>query len=195
MKLTRREILLLGLSASASYLFGCNRHSYVRQKEQANIELDLGTVKSLLFNQVHIPVKSVLVFRDLDGWRALSTRCSFEGCDLTVHDQQSLFCACCKSEYDIKGVPFADSKAKDKLPWLEIFYKEGHLYARAGKVVSPDYKFTDPKIEEAVKKLKLQVREEKIEDGAKIPSELLGSKDADEEGMMFLDKPPEVVEP
>ena len=193
---SRRSFILGSVSSLALFLASCDRHKYIRSKAQVGLELDLGSVKSLLFSIVHVPLKSTLVFRDLDGWRALSTRCTYEGCDLTFQDQQQvLFCPCCKSAFETSGKPFEGSSAKSSLPWMEIFYKEGHLYARPDKVVDEKYRFTTPKIEEAVKKLRLQVRDEKVADGTKIPESLLGSKDSDDEGLMFLDKPPEVAEP
>jgi nitrite reductase/ring-hydroxylating ferredoxin subunit len=192
-----RRTFIFGIGGFLTLLLlgGCKRHKYIRSEAQKGIELDLGTVKSLLYTVVHIPLKSVLVFRDMDGWRALSTRCTYEGCDLTFQDQQQvLFCPCCKSAYNTSGRPFEGSKASTNLPWMEIFYKEGHLYARPDKVVDEKYRFIDPQIEAAVRKLKMQVRDEKVADGTKIPESLLGSKDMDDEGLMFLEKPPEVSE-
>jgi nitrite reductase/ring-hydroxylating ferredoxin subunit len=193
-----RRTFLLGLSGFATLLFlgGCERHNYDRSNAQAGVELDLGTVKSVLYTLVHIPLKSVLVFRDMYGWRALSTRCTYEGCDLTLQDQQQvLFCPCCKSAYNVEGRPFEGSKATTSLPWMEIFYKEGHLYAKPDKIVNEKYRFNDPKIEAAVRKLRMQVRDEKVSDGTKIPESLLGSRDPDDEGLMFLEKPPELSAP
>ena len=184
----RNFIKFSGLFIASLYLTGCERHRYVREEQQKGLELDLGTVRSLLFNQVHLPIKSVIVFRDLDGWRVLSTRCTYEGCDLTLQsDNGPLFCPCCQSAFDIFGKPLADSQAILNLPWMEIFYKEGHLYAQPGKVVDSTYRFSDPKIEDAVRKLRMQVRKENVADGVKIPEALLGGNDPDEEKSMFVD--------
>lgn len=193
---TRRDFIrTVSIILIASSLPACERHKYIRQNEQKGVELDLGPVKSVLYNQVHVPIKSVFVSRDHDGWRAMSTRCTYEGCDLSVNfEQQMLHCPCCKSEYTTEGVPYVGSKASDPLPYLEIFYKEGHLYARADSVVKSTYRFSDKKIEDAIRKLKLQIKEQTIKDGVEIPSPLLGSKDPDEESMMFLDQSPKLAE-
>lgn len=195
MNTRRRFINVSAAFLISTFILGCKRHRYVRQNEQKGVELDLGPVKTLLFNQVHVPIKSVFVTRDLDGWKAMSTRCTYEGCDLSINfEQQMMHCPCCKSEFTIEGIPYTDSKASDPLPYMEIFYKEGHLYARADKAVDKSYKFVDKKIEDAIRKLKLHVRDQKIKDGAEIPAPLLGTKDSDEESLMFLDHAPKLAE-
>lgn len=187
MSISRREFVL-GVGATL-LLAGCERHRYVREKEQASAELDLGPVKELLFTQTHIPIKSVLIFRDIDGWSALSTRCTYEGCDMT-HQEPILLCPCCHSTFDMtRGLPHKGSKATQALPWLEITYREGHLYAHPGKTVKSDWRFTTPEIEEAVRKLRIQVREEGVEN-VKIPKALMGQRGLDDEGQMFLEEKP-----
>jgi hypothetical protein len=50
--------------------------------------------------------------------------------------------------------------------------------------------FTTPEIEEAVRKLKIQVREEGVSDNVKIPKALMGERGLDEESQMFLEEQP-----
>jgi nitrite reductase/ring-hydroxylating ferredoxin subunit len=187
MNTTRRK-LIMGLG-SALLLTACERHKYIREKEQRDAELDLGPVKDLLYNQTHIPLKSVLMFRDIDGWSCLSTRCTYEGCDLT-YQEPILLCSCCHSTFDINsGLPHTGSHAARPLPWLEMSYREGHLYAHPGKPVDRKWRFTTPDIEEAVRKLKIQVREEGVE-SVKIPKALMGQRGLDDEEPMFLESQP-----
>ncbi len=177
------------MTSSVLFLAACERHRYVREKEQKEVELDLGTVKDLLITQTHIPIKSILLFRDIDGWSALSTRCTYEGCDLT-YQEPILLCPCCHSTYDAgTGLPYSGSSASRALPWVEVSYREGHLYAHPGKPVDRKWRFTTPEIEEAVRKLRIQIRDEGVEQ-VKIPKALMGKRGLDEEGQMFLEEQP-----
>jgi len=179
-------ILILGCTLM---LLGCERHRYDRTSEQSEVELDLGPVKDLLYTETHIPSKSVLLFRDINGWSALSTRCSYHGCDLT-HQEPVLLCPCCSTPFDLNGVPYSGYTATHNLPWMEVSYKAGHLYAHPGKEVSKTWRFTTPEIEESVRKLKIQVREEGVSDNIKIPKSLLGERGLDDEGQMFVEEQP-----
>lgn len=192
MTFSRRLFILGGISSVG--LLACDRSVYRREEEQKNQELDLGPVKNLLYTQIHIPVKSVLLFRDIDGWSALSARCTYHGCDLTFQEPV-LLCPCCKSTFSLDGQPHADGVATVPLPWIEVGYKDGHLYAYPGKVVSKSKRFTTPDIEAAVRKLKLQVRDPSISSEAKIPESLLGARDPEEDGPMFLDGKQDLAEP
>jgi Rieske Fe-S protein len=129
-----RRLFLLGTLASF-FCIACERHKYIREEEQKEMELDLGPVKELLFTQTHLPLKSILLYRDINGWSALSTRCTYEGCDLT-YQEPILLCPCCFSTYDMfTGLPHEGSTATRDLPWFEVTYKAGHLYAHPGKRV------------------------------------------------------------
>lgn len=166
---------------------GCERHRYVRPGE----ELDLGTVRELLYSVVHVRTKSILVFRDADGWRALSTRCSYNGCDLT-YQEPILLCPCCRSTFDMDGVPERGGLARRNLPWVKIEYKEGHLFAQPGEIVSSRTRFTTPEIEEAIRKLRERIKQEGVGDEVKIPEVLMG-QGSGEGGGMFLEDDPNLI--
>jgi hypothetical protein len=192
MNFSRRFFILGGVSSIG--LMACERSIYKREEEQKDLELDLGPVKTLLYTQIHIPVKAVLLFRDIDGWSALSTRCTYHGCDLTFQEP-ILLCPCCKSQFGMDGQAYAGGVATRPLPWVEVNYKHGHLYAYPGKVVDSKKRFTTPEIEAAVRKLKLQIRDPNIASEAKIPDALLGSRAEEDEGPMFIDGAPDMAEP
>lgn len=180
--------ILLGLPALLGQL-GCTRHRYVRPAG----ELDLGTVRELLYSVVHVRSKAILVFRDTDGWRALSARCTYVGCDLTFQEP-ILLCPCCKSQFDMTGAPLMGSLATEALPWIQVSYRkeEGHLYADPGKVVPATARFTTPEIEEAIRSLRERVKEEGLADEVKVPPLLQGSGDG-EPGTMFVDEDPNLL--
>ncbi len=175
-------------------LMACERSVYRREEEQKDDILDLGPVRNLLYTQIHIPIKSVLLFRDIDGWSAISTRCSYNGCDLTFQEP-TLFCPCCQSSFSLEGNPYAGGSATVPLPWLELSYKEGHLYAHPGKVVPKKNRFTTPEIEAAIRKLKLQIRDPSIASEARIPDAVMGGQNREEDGPMFVDGVPDLAEP
>ena len=149
MKIIKRrefiQTLVLGLSGVS--LISCERQKYIRPEA----DLDLGPVKSLLYVKTHVPIKSVLVFRDVDGWHALSTRCTYDGCDLT-YQEPVLLCPCCRTRYTLDGVPYQGGKARRNLPWVELSYRDGHLHSNPGKFKNPNWRFTSPEIEEAIRK-------------------------------------------
>lgn len=186
--ITRRELLInLGLSALALSL-GCERHRYIRPET----ELDLGAVKALLYSRTHVPIKSVLVYRDVDGWSALSTRCTYDGCDMTFQEPV-LLCPCCRSRFTLEGIPYEGVTARRPLPWIEVYYREGHLFANPGKVKDKAWRFTTPEIEDAIRKLRKDIKREDLDDEVKIPKILKGEGDK-EVGMMFLEEDPNLVQ-
>lgn len=185
MKVTRRTFVSGTLLSTL--LIACERSSYFREKEEINAELDLGAVSSLLFSQLHIPEKAILLFRDIEGWSALSTRCTYHGCDLTFQEP-ILLCPCCKSAYALTGDVYSGGKASRALPWVTVGYRDGHLYAYPGKVTDSKQRFTTPEIEDAVRKLKVQIRDTSVAAGVKVPDALLGQKGEDSEGPMFLEE-------
>ena len=188
--INRREFLInIALTLpTLAFLQACERHRYIRPEE----ELDLGTVKELLYSSTHIPIKSVLVYRDIDGWSALSTRCSYDGCDMT-YQEPVLLCPCCKSRFTLDGIPYEGVTASRALPWIEVYYREGHLYANPGKIKDKKWRFTTPEIEEAIRKLRKEVKREDLDDEVKIPKLLTGEGDK-EVGMMFLEEDPNMVQ-
>jgi nitrite reductase/ring-hydroxylating ferredoxin subunit len=184
---SRRRFLGLLAVAAVLPLTGCERHRFIRRSEQ----LDLGTVRDLLYAVVHVRNKSALVYRDEDGWRALSTKCTYNGCDLT-YQEPILLCPCCRSEYDLMGHVRPGSKARHDLPWMQISYHDGHLYGDPGKIVSESTHFTTPEIEAAIRKLRERIKEEGVGDEVKIPEILLGNSDG-EPGRQFLEDDPELM--
>lgn len=186
---SRREFLGV-LSSSVLYLglfplVACERSSYERPEE----DLDLGTVKELLFKRYHARSRSVLVFRDKQGWSALSLRCTYEGCDLSVQDS-FLLCPCCRSAYDFTGQVYSGGKSKRALPWLEMFYREGHLFARvprAGKNIDSSYRFTTVEIEEAISARRERYTDELVGDTVKVPPSLSGQA-REYSGQMFIEE-------
>ncbi len=192
MKISRRTFVVGGVSTLG--LMACERRVYRREEQQKDVILDLGPVRSLLYTQIHIPIKSVLLFRDIDGWSAISTRCSYNGCDLT-YQEPTLFCPCCKSSFSLDGFPYAGGYATVPLPWIEVSYKEGHLYAYPGKVVPKKQRFTTPEIETAIRKLKLQIRDPSIASEARIPDSVQGKRDPEDDGPMFVDRAADLAKP
>ncbi len=197
-QLTRRDLLrvtlkslpLLALGgASVTGLAGCTRHRYERPAG----ELDLGPVHELLYANVHVRSKAILLFRTADGWRALSSRCTYIGCDLTFQEPV-LLCPCCRSLFDLEGRVIEGSVAKENLPWVGLDYRkeDGHLIANPGRVVSASTYYTTPEIEEAIRDLRERVKAEGIADEVKIPELLKGEGDQ-EPGTMFVDEDPNFV--
>ncbi len=189
--ISRRDFLRQSTAAAALLaapaLSACERHRYIRPPS----ELDLGSVRELLYSVVHVRPRAALVYRDTDGWRALSTRCTYNGCDCTFQEP-ILLCPCCRSQFDLEGRVLRGSVAQYPLPWMEISYRDGHLYGNPGKIVEATYRFTDPVIEEAIRKLRERIKDEGIGDEAKIPEILLGGGTG-EPGQMFLEDDPELM--
>lgn len=165
----------------------CTRHRY----ERPCGELDLGSVKELLYSIVHVRPVACLVYRDSDGWSVLSTRCTYVGCDLT-YQEPVLLCPCCKTRYTLDGVPLPGWPATVPLPWIDISYKDGHLFANPCVIHPPSWRFTNPEIEEAIRKLREQVKDENLSDEVKIPGLLTGKGDG-EIGQMFLEDDPNLI--
>lgn len=155
---------------------GCERR-YTRKNAVHN----LGPVKDLLSSMQHIASKKMLVIRDDGGWAAMSTSCTYDGCDLTFQDT-TLLCPCCRSLYD-HGGSVLRGKATVGLSWYQISYSEGSLFADSGKPVDPSIRFTTPKLEAALKKLreKLQQNPNLLKDGSvpriirELPEKSLGN--------------------
>lgn len=178
--LDRRSFLfsLLALAFSA-----CTKHRYVRPAGR----LELGKVRELLYTSIHVRSKATMVFRDGAGWSALSARCTYEGCDLTYQFQTRTFlCPCCKSEFKLNGENFSGGQAKDPLPWMNIVYQDGSLYAEPDKIVDAKFRFTTPEIEQAVREARIPIKELAVQDEVKIP-DILQGKGGDGSGDMFTD--------
>jgi hypothetical protein len=92
----------------------------------------------------------------------------------------------------MEGRKLQGSLAPDDLPWMEMYHKDGRLYASAGKVVPSTYRFTTPEIEASIKLLRERIKDEGVGDEAKIPEVLLGEGGRDS-GKMFIDEDPELI--
>lgn len=188
---SRREMLKTVAASAALCLASqaCRRHVYVRGPE----ELDLGPVKELLYERVHVRNKAVLLFRDPEGWRALSARCTYEGCDLSFNelgiDVPVLLCACCRTRFSLAGQAIGGGPAEDPLPWIDIFYRDGHLYANTAVKRPPNWRFMTPEIREAEETLRQQIKPEGVSDEVKIPPILSGNPERDP-GQMFVEDDP-----
>lgn len=156
-----------GLALSLFPLSSCRRR-FVRPGG----ELRLGQLEKLLFAEQHIADKSILLRRDTAGWSALSTRCTYEGCDLT-NQEENLLCHCCHSLFAANG-RVLKGPASDNLPWYEVYYKDNLLFVNTAKQVTSKARFTTPEIEAAIKKLRAKIKKDGPQEGVKIPKILLG---------------------
>lgn len=182
-----RRSFILGLIALG--FTACTKHRYIRPAGR----LELGKVRELLYTSIHVRSKATMVFRDAEGWKALSARCTYNGCDLTHQFQtQTFFCPCCKSEFDINGKPIS-GVASVPLPWMTMSYQDGYLYAEPEKIVDAKYRFTTPEIEQAIREAQIPIKELSVEDEVKIPEILQGKGDGNN-GEMFTDDNPEILD-
>lgn len=172
-------VLLVSLCAALLILPACKK-SFVREEEF----VDLGKIEELLQPLQHLPHSSALVTLDEGGWAAMSTRCTYEGCGLSLHEG-NLLCSCCRSVFDLNGKVLKGPATAD-LPWNEITFEHGHLYAHPKKVVDQKYRFTNPKITESIKKLLSTVKEFGTHKPREIPAVLLG-QEQDIPGPMFVE--------
>ena len=171
-------------------LSSCTKHEYIRPAG----ELELGKIKDLLYTVVHVRNKATLVYRDDKGWRALSLRCTYSGCDLT-YQPPVLLCPCCRAEFSLEGKVYAGSSATVDLPWMEMSYRDGSRYANPGNIKEDSYNFTLPAIEQAIQELRQRVKAEAVSDNARIPDILMGKGDGENEpGSMFLDADPTLLQ-
>ena len=176
------EVLFVASSpAFLSSLFGC-KSGYTR----AAAELNLGEVKDLLYNQQMVRDRDILVNRDQQGWSAMSTQCTKEGCALSYQEER-LLCTCCGSIYDHFG-SVLKGPAEIPLPYFEIKYSDGNLFADSGKVVSSSYRFINSELEETIARLEERIKKEGTRAGSQIPEILKGKGDQTESGPMFEEK-------
>lgn len=181
--MTRRQLLRFGLvlvAVPSVVLTACER-KFVRPGGLH----DLGAVKDLLSGKQHIADRSILVYRDDNGWAALSTRCTREGCDLT-YQPETLYCHCCDSLFSHTGAVLR-GPATMPLPWYKVFYEDRHLYADSGEMVDANFRFTNPAIEQAIQELlKAEKTEETTVRPNEIPKVLQGIKDRRTLDTMFI---------
>ncbi len=168
-KIDRRHFVLssAALFFSLAGFAACKEDEYVRPWG----DLDLGDLKTLFFERVYVKSRAVRVFRDEKGWRALSTRCSNDGCELAFAEDK-FTCSCCKSIFDGEG-RVLEGPAKKSLPWMKIRYAEGHLYGNPGEPVDASYRYTTPEIEEGIRLLRERIKKENVPDRERLPRLLL----------------------
>ena len=155
----------------AIVFLGCKSRSYNRPP----VHINLGEVKTLLFEKQHVADRSVLLYRDDEGWSALSTRSTYSGCDLTYQDQ-TLLDSCSGSQFSHNGSVLR-GPANRPLPWYGLFYQENRLFVDTGKVVDKSYRFTTAEIEKAIEDARRRIAEDDSTRGVKIPKILLGEGD------------------
>ncbi|MCC6219633.1 MAG: Rieske (2Fe-2S) protein [Deltaproteobacteria bacterium] len=173
----KRVLSLLALTSLLLFFLSCLLSCKPRHFVRPGGEFDLGEVRHLLFAKQYLIDKSMLVHRDKTGWRVLSGRCTYDGCDLT-YQEDTMMCSCCYSEFKHTG-EVIKGPAAHPLPWYEIRYKDNHLYANSGKTVNPNYRFTTDEIEKRLTELREQIGAEGVPEGIEIPEVLLG-KDIDD---------------
>jgi len=176
MEVSRRGAIKASFVVVVSILFfplaACNRR-FNRPKGMYY----LGEVKEFLFEETFVREKSFLVVRDMEGWGAMSARCTKEGCDLT-YQERNLLCPCCNSVYSLDG-KVEKGPASHPLPWYQVGYDKNKLTANTGNEVKPSARFTTPEIEAALVKLRKELKEKDIDPNdptVRIPKVLLGSE-------------------
>lgn len=86
------------------------------------------------------PDESVIIFRDVAGYHAISTTCTHLGC-IVEKVGNGFDCPCHGSKFDEMGVPYA-GPAPAPLPWYEIFLApDGQLVVNLNKKVKVETKF------------------------------------------------------
>lgn len=176
LNLSRRDLLKLLFLP----LLGCEQ-SYERPVGLH----DLGEVKELLNPTSFVRDKAFYLRRDDAGWSAMSTQCTYEGCQLSLQER-AFICVCCRSIFDLAG-RVARGPAKNNLPYYSIFYKDNHLYADTAEIVEASDRYTTPEIEQALAKLRERIQQEGARPGAQIPDILRGAADGDVREM-FVEK-------
>ena len=133
----------------------------------------MGDLDQFFFTKVFLPDQKLMIFRDNEGWYALCTRCTYDGCDLS-YQGKSLFCTCCGSIYSTNG-QVLKKPSKRSLPWYELTFEENQLYVNTEKVVSSSYRFTTPELEDILKRLQVEIREQRIGD-VDVPKDIMGTE-------------------
>jgi nitrite reductase/ring-hydroxylating ferredoxin subunit len=163
----------------AAWLFlpGC-RQNY----ERPYGEFDLGDVGQLIYDMQFVRDKAMLLFRDDNGWSVLSTRCTHEGCELSLQED-NLLCMCCGSTFSHRGL-VQKEPARRNLPWYRLRFADNHLYALAGEEVDSSYRFTTPELTKALEKVGERLKEG-VRPGGRIPEILLGTGDGESSGPIY----------
>lgn len=182
-RLSRREAILrlTALASAGSALSGC-RGEFMRP----HARLDMGKVEQLLYERQHIRERALVAYRFSDGWSVMSSRCTYDGCELTYHDN-GLLCSCCRSVFYFEG-QVLKAPAKHSLPFYRMETTNNRIYALAGDEVKRDYRFTTPELEKKVKGLRARGLDQ-VGSRIKVP-EVLKGEGTGEVGRMFVEEPP-----
>ena len=162
---SRRLGLLLVGGLVAPLLSACEKERvFVRRPEHH----PLGKITDLLAGKQHVRASAMLVIRDDNGWAALSTRCTFDGCDLS-YQNKTLSCACCGSYFDHSGNTVY-GPAKLPLPWYRVDFRNKLFYALGDHVVAQDERFSTAELEAQYQRL---IAKYKTPNYSRIPKILL----------------------
>lgn len=135
-------------------------------------EYRLGKLKEFLYDQAFQREFSFLVVRDKQGWGTMDARCTYNGCDLS-YNSTVFVCPCCQSVFSHQGQVLRGPATRD-LPWYNMSYRDNQLFVEVGQKVAPSFRFTQPDIESAIKKLNLTVGQENDIEIIPVSRELMG---------------------
>jgi nitrite reductase/ring-hydroxylating ferredoxin subunit len=176
--ISRRRFMLI--SATLPFL-ACNK-----EYDRPSKTVELGFVKDLLQPVQILRDKGMLVFFSDRGWRTMSTRCTYDGCELSIQDR-ALLCTCCKSIFTLAGNVLRGPAVKD-LPYYSLNYKEEKLFAEVGDEISATEHFLDPALIDVLESVRDQLKSNKARYGESIPEALMGKSDSTAE-LMFQEIP------
>ena len=161
----RREALSRLSSLLLCALAACTRRRY----ERDGFEFKLGPYGDFLYRKVGLRKRAIVLFRDERGWSALSTRCTYNGCDLSDHDSYFL-CPCCRSVYDPFGRKISGPAPGD-LPWMGIRFVRGEIYVNPSPArrAAPGDRFTTEELEREIAQRGIQIGELTLKDDVYIP--------------------------
>ena len=134
-------------------LMACKSEPYIRP---ARVDR-LGAIKEFLYKKVFLRENQVLIHRVDKGWKALSTKCTNKGCDLTFQ-KQVLVCSCCDSLYDHYG-RLLKGPAPRNLPWLKLEARGDDFFLDSGVVVSEQEFSSSDEIEKIIEQYKFEFKE------------------------------------
>lgn len=181
---SRREFLYYLIATASGLALAACKKSYIRPPGEFN----LGKVQDLIDPITNIEGMGLIVFFDEQGWSVMSTRCTVDGCAAS-YNVDKFVCSCCRSVYTFNGIPI-DGVAEKRLPFYEIKYATGMLFAEAGKDVGEKYRFTHPDLKPVLDHAKELLEAAKTGDPARVPDVLRGQSDH-EIGRMFIENQPE----
>jgi hypothetical protein len=135
---------------------------------------------------VHVQDKMMLVTYDEEkGWSAMSTRCTRDGCDLSLLDDH-LFNPCSRVVYSHQG-DVLWGEAPRPLPYYAVRYSDGHLYADSSKEVPRSYRFMTDELRALIPTFKKMNQVDGVAEMPRIPKILMGYVPKGS-GRMFTDE-------